>query len=214
MSYSSLTSSKINLSTPFYNENTNNPYLYPKSSFQKEGSSPNDLKKNGSYENASPNKLSYSMVLKDKSPEECIILIKEMIVQMENIYKEMQRVAYISEELMNENMVWKEEYNKLKLTIDPNSNDSYEKNFIRRLADLQSLLAKKDDEINKKSMILKKLENENAYLKREIELKKEHGGASPTQKTDLRTAIMDLENKNSALIKKINLVRNETLHEI
>lgn len=213
MSYSSLTSSKINLSTPFYNENSNNPYLYPKSSFQKEVT-PNDLKKIGSYENASPTKLSYSLVLKDKSPEECMILIKEMTLQMENIFKEMQRVAFISEELMSENIVWKEEYNKLKLTIDPNSNDSYEKNFIRRLSDLQSLIAKKEDEINKKSMILKKLENENAYLKREIELKKEHGSASPTQKNDLRSAIMDLENKNSALIKKINFARNETIHEI
>lgn len=207
MSYTSISSSKVNNSTPYYNENFSST-VHQKTYFQKDQPINYDLnKKIGSFEPIP--KFSYSLVLKDKSPEECLIILKEIVFQMENISKEIQRVSYISEELMNENMIWKEEYNKLKMSLDPNSNDGYEKNFIRRLADIKSLTKKKDEEINRKIMTLKKLENENGYLKREIELKKDLGSNSPLFKNDLRSKIVELENKNTALIKEINIMRNE-----
>jgi len=149
------------------------------------------------------------MIFKDKSPEEYPSLLKEIVLEIEGVYREIQRVGFLSEELMNENKIWKEEYKKLKLSFDQNSNENYERNFIRRLADLKTLIMKKDEEISKISVFMKKMENENVYLKNEIELKNSNCLNSPTLKNDMRNKIIELESRNAALIKEINTVRME-----
>lgn len=207
MSYSSLTSSKINNSSPQYNESTIHP---PKSSFHKELNISANIeppKKTSSCEGNS--KISFSMIFKDKSPEEYPAILKEIIFQAETVFRELQRVEYMSEELMSENRIWKEEYKKLKLTVDPNSNENYERNFIRRLADLKTLILKKDEEISKISVFLKKMENENNYLKNELDIKNSNLGNSPTLKNELKNKISELESRNATLIKEINSVRME-----
>ena len=207
MSYSSLTSSKLNNSTPHYIEAALHP---PKSSFHRESNFPiNDPLNANKRQSSLEQQLSFSQPLKDKSPDEYPLILKEMIMQIEELYNEIQRVAYISEELMNENKIWKEEYQKLKFSLDQNANENYERNFIRRLADLQTLNMKKEEESNKLAIFLKKLENEYNYLKREMEIKNNSSPSSPLLKNDIRNKVADLEAKNNALIKEINGIRGE-----
>ena len=68
---------------------------------------------------------------------------------------------------------------------------------------------KKDDEISRISVFLKKMENENNYLKNELEIKNSNLGNSPTLKNELKNKISELESRNATLIKEINSVRME-----
>ena len=185
-SYSSITSSKVNYSSAFCNDPASHP---PKSSFHKESFSANNEP--------------------EKPLEEYPPIIKEIFNKIEIFYKEIQRVSRLSEELMSENRVYKDEYMKLKLSLDQNSNENYERNFIRRLADLRMSLFRKEEEISKMMIFNKKLENENNHLKKETEIKNSCISGSAMLKNDLRGKLAELEAKNAILIKEINSLQKK-----
>ena len=137
-------------------------------------------------------------------------LLNEMVGKLELLSLELNKLNFINDELIIENELWKEQYEKLQECAKVkeggnfNMHDVYQENFIKTIGDLESELEQKETKITGVMKNMKVLEKENANLKKELEGKQQL--ASSPRKKDLVRKVEDLEKMNFHLNNELDQV--------
>lgn len=160
-----------------------------------------------------PSKFSLEEMKKTESqgPEEGFLC--ELLTKIEILSLELRKMHQINEELLIENELWKEQYQKLQHSVASakeqgealKMHDIYQQNFITTLNSMENELNSKENKLAHIGKNIKIAEKENLHLKKELENSSlKAGGGSPTVKKDLLRKIEDLEKMNFHLNNELD----------
>lgn len=148
----------------------------------------------------------------EKTVEEAIL--SDFTTKQEHLFNEYKKVRYIVEDIMTENEVWEEQYDKLKEVLTQkemnnlNIHELYEKNFITKITEFEQIYNSKEIEFQNLTKIIRNLERENNNLRLSLD---NVLTASPTLRKDLKKKLEELEKQNLILNNEMNLLeRKET----
>lgn len=129
-------------------------------------------------------------------------LLSETGGKLDVLSFELRKLLFINEELLFENELWKQQYQKFQdcdKGANFNMHDIYQQNFITTINDLERDLTQKEQKLTIMTKTLKILEKENNILKSNLENK-----GSPTIKKDVVKRIEELERVNFLLNNKLD----------
>lgn len=141
--------------------------------------------------------------------------LSDLIRKLDCLSLELVKINHINEELIIENELWKDQYQKMKQISeskdsgsDVKMHDIYQKNFITTLGSMENELKLKETKLANLIKNIKFYEKENADLKRHFEGKMGVSG-SPSMKKDLLKKYEDLEKMNYHLTNELDQVNYE-----
>lgn len=160
-----------------------------------------------------PSKFSLEEMKKTESqgPEEGFLY--ELLTKIEVLSLEFRKMNQINEELLIENELWKEQYQKLQQSLNTakeqgetlKMHDIYQQNFITTLNLMENELKNKENKLMNLGKSIKIVEKDNLNLKKELENSSlKAGGGSPIVKKDLLRKIEDLEKMNFHLNNELD----------